>query len=128
MRAAPASREFSSNSFTIEAGRSTTSPAAILLATCSGRTWIRPMQGQFRRDGEGRQRHLLSKMPLPPPAMKLNLDVSTGNWNQFSSGQHRFIGDARNKAKVDACENVWPLLNRTPNALVSNVQSFGQYP
>src|SRR5450755_1128924 len=43
MRVEPASRAFSSNSFTTEAGRSTTSPAAILLATCSGRTWMRPM-------------------------------------------------------------------------------------
>ena len=33
MLVAPASSEFSSNSFTTEAGRSTTSPAAILLAT-----------------------------------------------------------------------------------------------
>jgi hypothetical protein len=32
---APASSAFSSNSFTTDAGRSTTSPAAILLATCS---------------------------------------------------------------------------------------------
>ena len=43
IRAAPASSEFSSNSFTTEAGRSTTSPAAILLATASERTWMRPM-------------------------------------------------------------------------------------
>src|SRR5579859_6460832 len=43
MRVAPASREFSSSSFSTEAGRSTTSPAAILLATCSESTWIRPM-------------------------------------------------------------------------------------
>src|SRR4029077_6602063 len=43
MRVAPASREFSSNSFTTDAGRSTTSPAAILLATASERTWMRPM-------------------------------------------------------------------------------------
>src|SRR5947209_20318232 len=44
MRVAPASREFSSSSFRTEAGRSTTSPAAILLATCSESTWIRPMR------------------------------------------------------------------------------------
>jgi hypothetical protein len=31
---APASTQFSINSFTTEAGRSTTSPAAILFATC----------------------------------------------------------------------------------------------
>src|SRR5712692_1876386 len=43
MRVEAASREFSRSSFTTEAGRSTTSPAAILLATCSGRTWILPM-------------------------------------------------------------------------------------
>ena len=38
MRVAPASSAFSSNSFTTDAGRSTTSPAAIWLATLSGRT------------------------------------------------------------------------------------------
>ena len=41
---APASSEFSSSSLTTEAGRSTTSPAAILLATSSERIRIRPMQ------------------------------------------------------------------------------------
>src|SRR5579863_9496861 len=40
---APASREFSRSSLTTEAGRSTTSPAAILLATWSGRIRMRPM-------------------------------------------------------------------------------------
>ena len=38
---APASREFSISSFTTEAGRSTTSPAAILFATSGGSTRIR---------------------------------------------------------------------------------------
>src|SRR5581483_7701510 len=41
---APASRAFSSNSLTTEAGRSTTSPAAILLATDSGRMRMRVMR------------------------------------------------------------------------------------
>src|SRR3984885_3979955 len=45
MRVAPASSEFSSISLTTEAGRSTTSPAAIWLATVSERTWILPMSG-----------------------------------------------------------------------------------
>src|SRR5258708_12660252 len=40
---APASSEFSSSSFTTEAGRSTTSPAAILFATVSASTRILPM-------------------------------------------------------------------------------------
>src|SRR5580704_17734793 len=44
IRCAPASSAFSSSSFTTEAGRSTTSPAAILLATFSERTWMRPME------------------------------------------------------------------------------------
>src|SRR5579884_3877687 len=39
---APASSEFSSSSFTTDAGRSTTSPAAILFATVSDRTRIFP--------------------------------------------------------------------------------------
>src|SRR5271154_2275846 len=38
---APASSAFSSNSLTTEAGRSTTSPAAILFATASGKIRIR---------------------------------------------------------------------------------------
>src|SRR6266704_960956 len=41
---APASSAFSSNSLTTEAGRSTTSPAAILLATASGNMRIRLME------------------------------------------------------------------------------------
>jgi hypothetical protein len=45
---APASSEFSISSFTTEAGRSTTSPAAILLATVSERTRILPMQLCYR--------------------------------------------------------------------------------
>ena len=44
MRVAPASSEFSSSSLATDAGRSTTSPAAILLATFSERTWILPME------------------------------------------------------------------------------------
>src|SRR5580698_1957258 len=44
---APASSEFSMSSFTTDAGRSTTSPAAILLATLSERTRILPMNWQL---------------------------------------------------------------------------------
>src|SRR5947207_8998189 len=55
MRVAPASSEFSSNSFTTDAGRSTTSPAAILLATCSERTWMRPIAFQFPASACGLQ-------------------------------------------------------------------------
>jgi hypothetical protein len=40
MRPAPASTAFSTSSLTTDAGRSTTSPAAIWLASLSGRTWI----------------------------------------------------------------------------------------
>src|SRR5579859_6636844 len=43
MRVAPASSAFSSSSLTTDAGRSTTSPAAIWLATWSERTRMRPM-------------------------------------------------------------------------------------
>ncbi len=63
MRVAPASIEFSISSLTTEAGRSTTSPAAILLATCSESTWIRPMAGS-------RSRHLRgSRLPVYYPNM-----------------------------------------------------------
>ena len=50
MRVAPASSEFSSNSFTTEAGRSTTSPAAILLATMFGEH-VNPAHGRMRLGG-----------------------------------------------------------------------------
>src|ERR1700747_1105294 len=43
MRVASASSAFSRSSLTTDPGRSTTSPAAILLATASERTWILPM-------------------------------------------------------------------------------------
>ena len=45
IRVAPASSEFSSISFTTDAGLSTTSPAAIWLATASESMWMRPMGG-----------------------------------------------------------------------------------
>src|SRR5579864_380898 len=48
---APASREFSKSSFTTDAGRSTTSPAAILLATWSGRTRMRPIESRCQALG-----------------------------------------------------------------------------
>ena len=47
MRVAPASSEFSRSSLTTEAGRSTTSPAAIWFATRSESTWMRPMERQW---------------------------------------------------------------------------------
>src|SRR6266852_1546252 len=58
MRVEAASREFSKSSFTTEAGRSTTSPAAILLGTCSGRTWILPItQLSSARNKDARAAH-----------------------------------------------------------------------
>ena len=45
---ASASSAFSTSSFTAAAGRSTTSPAAILLTRCSGRTRIRVMAVRAR--------------------------------------------------------------------------------
>src|SRR5437868_11268715 len=49
MRVAAASMEFSRSSLTTEAGRSTTSPAAILLATLSESTRIRPIGVRLTR-------------------------------------------------------------------------------
>src|SRR5262249_21189206 len=43
MRRLPASTEFSSSSLTTEAGRSITSPAAILVTTSGGSWWMRGM-------------------------------------------------------------------------------------
>ena len=55
IRPAPASSAFSSNSFTTDAGRSTTSPAAIWLATWSASTRMRPIRDQSNpgREGDG---------------------------------------------------------------------------
>ena len=50
---APASIEFSTSSFTTEAGRSTTSPAAILLMRASLRRAIRAMGGHIMRRTRG---------------------------------------------------------------------------
>src|ERR1700745_885113 len=49
MRVAPASSAFSSSSLTTDAGRSTTSPAAIWLATWSVSTRMRPMDRWYGR-------------------------------------------------------------------------------
>src|SRR5215472_1563296 len=59
MRVAPASSEFSRSSLRTEAGRSTTWPAAILLATCSERRWIRPMG--YKLTTKEREGHLKSR-------------------------------------------------------------------
>ncbi len=48
MDLAPASMAFSTSSLATDAGRSTTSPAAILFATCRGRTWICPSIAMWR--------------------------------------------------------------------------------
>src|SRR5829696_6805151 len=47
MRVAAASSAFSTSSLTTEAGRSTTSPAAIWFTRSDGRTWIRGMAGLY---------------------------------------------------------------------------------
>src|SRR5262249_12061610 len=58
-----------------DAGRSTTSPAAILLATCSERRWIRPMgyklttkesEGHLKSRPEGRNRRDRASSPSSP--------------------------------------------------------------
>ena len=46
----PASTAFSNSSFTTEAGRSTTSPAAIKSATCGSKHWLLAM---IRTSGGG---------------------------------------------------------------------------
>jgi len=55
---APASRLFSTSSLSAEAGRSTTSPAAIWFTRSSGRARIRPMGGG-RGMGKRRSREIL---------------------------------------------------------------------
>jgi len=48
IRVAPASIAFSTSSLTTDAGRSTTSPAAMRLATASGRRRMAGMSGLYR--------------------------------------------------------------------------------
>ena len=70
---APASRAFSTSSFTADAGRSTTSPAAIWSATASGKMATRLDMGEFsRRPPRPRQPEpiLLShRQPAPGPTL-----------------------------------------------------------
>src|ERR1035438_1989624 len=84
---APASSEFSRSSLTTEAGRSTTSPAAILLATWSGRMRIRPMKKdahltitnrwgrRFRAFPPGRSPYQETKLPRVLHAAKPDIHI-----------------------------------------------------
>src|ERR1700743_3759185 len=67
MRFASASREFSTNSSTTLAGRSTTSPAAIWLATCSGNNRMRFIampRGRSRNgEREAKDRAAVGRVP-----------------------------------------------------------------
>jgi len=53
LETAPASRAFSISSLTTDAGRSTTSPAAIWSATAGGRTAMREAMGSADAGGSG---------------------------------------------------------------------------
>src|SRR6266851_5330077 len=64
---APASRAFSSSSFTTEAGRSTTSPAAILLATASGSMRMRDIETNISLFGENDFHSLLERGAFGEP-------------------------------------------------------------
>ena len=83
-RVAPASMAFSTSSLTTLAGRSTTSPAAIWLASSGGRRWMTDMCGAPRR----RQNHFRLRNTAPmttvhaamPPAIHQNCaDAPPGN-------------------------------------------------
>src|ERR1700736_3190505 len=90
IRVEPASSEFSSNSFTTEAGRSTTSPAAILLATVSERMWILPMT----RDPSLRSVFRLRAPAALTPAKRLNLagsDLVGDGFGENVDASHRAV-------------------------------------
>src|SRR3984893_12160880 len=90
MRVEPASSEFSSNSFTTEAGRSTTSPAAILLATVSERTWILPML----RDPSLHSGFRLRSPAALTPANRLNLasgDLVGNGFRENVDASHKAV-------------------------------------
>ena len=80
---APASSAFSSSSFTTEAGRSTTSPAAILFATCSEVCG----SGSFRR-----VHHVCV------PANKINSIYRVGPCEHFSHFLFVFLREAAHEA------------------------------
>src|SRR3954465_1403072 len=64
MRRAPASSAFSTSSLTTEAGRSTTSPAAIWLARSEGNLWMRGMEKFHSKESKSRM-----SFELDPPSL-----------------------------------------------------------
>src|SRR6266481_5162897 len=79
-RVPPASSEFSRSSLRTEAGRSTTSPAAILFAIWSGRTRMRPIQLLYR-DSPLRQELACrpqQRQDVPPVSQRLHDHVRFG--------------------------------------------------
>src|SRR5260370_1173449 len=78
---APASMAFSSSSFTTDAGRSTTSPAAILFATASGNILIRLIMWMSFPDNysDGRSESLArNEKQTKPEAAKAELRQQSG--------------------------------------------------
>src|SRR5579862_983691 len=98
IRVAPASSAFSSISFTTDAGRSTTSPAAIWLATVSERTWMRPMG-----------RNQLSVVSCQLSVVSCQLSVVSAQFGVSALGLReliglRFLGRARLQPCRDAAD------------------------
>ncbi len=95
MRVAPASMAFSTSSFTTEAGRSTTSPAAMRLTRVSGRRRM-GMAGLYprgasrgRRCGMGPQRHRDTEVPRRHRARGEAIRLASGAlgaWSVFGLG------------------------------------------
>src|SRR5262249_32110456 len=89
MRALPASTEFSSSSLTTLAGRSMTSPAAILLTTSGGNCWIRGIRGGPRRCG----REAPGSIVVPQPRLlDLPLQLRLVHVQRPRRGGHVAVG------------------------------------
>src|SRR6267378_2435069 len=93
IRRAPASIEFSTSSLMTEAGRSTTSPAAIWLARSTGSWWILPIRSNPALAVEQREHHGADRQhdPGEPPELRLvaSWKMRQGHVDPPHAGQHR---------------------------------------
>ena len=99
---APASSEFSSSSFTTDAGRSTTSPAAILLATFSERTWMRPMKAVLSSQFSVLSCHVLSSQFQSSGHRVRPRELG---WQRWKNERHKNAGQWRRRSGKRSARN-----------------------
>src|SRR5205823_1087179 len=89
---------FSTSSFTTEAGRSTTSPAATWLATVSGRSLIRLIGTSDCRAGAPPAKSNAQARELRPRA-EISFRAPRFEWYKVDDGPLRIASPARTNAK-----------------------------